>query len=404
MVTLNQQKFWQPTTGISRECSDNGPQHDSSRASGQSITHVERCEANGYVPWKSRPHDGNELGDFVSQNRQSAEETIHETSARDTPAADTNSDYPDYPEEVALYPSSRVSSSPSVTGLDGPGTSRVFDVFQDDPAEQECENVHERSSSKGKKRALERPDSPRKRPQTRYLNTADPELEPTRRRCSRRDERPFQDEESHSQKHSSIRDSIRYLKHFYGLASAEAQFSDDLVDGGVYRESLVVVQNAIKFLQHSYGIIATSNLLTTETENDISKTRRRYSATSKKWEAEDDHLLSELRDDQKLGWTSIFRYFPKRSPSAVRQRHSIIRSRMSDSPSSKENDPKSSRQPVKSSSDIRKSHRLSRRSEIGEKSSRIERQPRYLTRSRKGSPSTPNSAFIDPRLRNLGNA
>lgn len=72
---------------------------------------------------------------LVSQNRQSAEETIHEMPARDTPATATCSDYPDFT-EVALYPSSRVSSSPSVTDLDGAGTSRVFNVFQDDPVEE----------------------------------------------------------------------------------------------------------------------------------------------------------------------------------------------------------------------------------------------------------------------------
>jgi len=410
MVTLNHQNFWQPTTGILRECSDNSPQYDSSEVSGQSITHVERCEVNGYLLWKSGSNDRNEMGNFgtydyfsirfhlgrpnkitlESQNGQSTPETILEASARDTSAGATCSDHPDYPEEVALHPSSRGSSSPSVTGLDGPGTSRVFDVFRDDPAEQQREYVHLHPSVRGKKRTLEEPYSPRKRPQTGYLNTADSEIATTRRR-SPEDESPLQDEESHSYKQASIMDSIRYLKQFYNLASAEAQFSGDLVDGDIYKESLVVVQNAIKFLQHSYGIIATSNLLMNETENNLSTTwRRSYSATSKKWEAEDDHLLSELRDDQKLEWNSIFRYFPKRSPSAIKQRHSIIRSRMSDSPSSKENHPRSSLRPVKSSSAIRKSHRLSRRSELGARSSRIERQPRYLTRTRKGSPNTPN--------------
>jgi hypothetical protein len=43
---------------------DYGPQHESSGVSVQCITHVERCEANGHVLWKSRPHDGNELRDI----------------------------------------------------------------------------------------------------------------------------------------------------------------------------------------------------------------------------------------------------------------------------------------------------------------------------------------------------
>ncbi|CAI7641637.1 unnamed protein product [Penicillium pancosmium] len=234
--------------------------------------------------------------------------------ARDTPAADTYSDHPDYPEEVALYPSSRVSSSPSVTGLDGPGTSRVFDVFQDDPAEHKRENVRVRSSLRGKKRALERPDFPRKRPQTRHLHTSDPEITTTRR-CSPK-ERPLQDEESHSHKQSGLRESIRYLEYCYGLASAQAQFSDDLVDGGINKENLVVLQNAIKFVQHSCGIIATSNLFTNEPENDLSTTRRRHSATSQRWESEEEHLLSDLKDAKNLEWSSIFCYFPERSRAA----------------------------------------------------------------------------------------
>jgi len=123
---------------------------------------------------------------LVSQKGQSALETILEASVRDTSATATCSDHPDYPEEVTLHPSSRGSSSPSVTGLDGPGTSRVFDVFQDDPAEQERENVHAQSSVRGKKRTLEGPYSPRKRPQTGYLSTADSKIATTRRRRSPR--------------------------------------------------------------------------------------------------------------------------------------------------------------------------------------------------------------------------
>lgn len=52
--------------------------------------------------------------------------------------------YPDYPEEVALYPSS-VSDAPSVTGLYNPGTTRVFDIFQDDRIEQSDRRCDRRS-------------------------------------------------------------------------------------------------------------------------------------------------------------------------------------------------------------------------------------------------------------------
>ncbi|KAJ5259221.1 hypothetical protein N7478_012202 [Penicillium angulare] len=51
-------------------------------------------------------------------------------------------DHPDYPEEVALFSSSRASSSPSVTSVDRPGILRIFDVFQDDPTEPEREYIH----------------------------------------------------------------------------------------------------------------------------------------------------------------------------------------------------------------------------------------------------------------------
>jgi hypothetical protein len=46
-------------------------------------------------------------------------------------AISTAGNYLDYPEELALYPSSRVSHTPSVSGFEGPETTRVFDVFED---------------------------------------------------------------------------------------------------------------------------------------------------------------------------------------------------------------------------------------------------------------------------------
>ena len=40
--------------------------------------------------------------------------------------------YPKYPKDVALYPISRANNTPSIIGLEGLGTIRVFDVFKDD--------------------------------------------------------------------------------------------------------------------------------------------------------------------------------------------------------------------------------------------------------------------------------
>lgn len=148
-----------------------------------------------------------------------------------------------------------------------------------------------------------------------------------------------------------------------------------------------MVRNTTIFLQHVYGIIATSNFKTYETENDLSTTKRRDSAISKKWVPEEEHLLSKLKDTQMLECRSIFRYFPTRSEAAVRQRYSIIHSRKSGSPSSKETNPKSSRQPVESSSDIRRSHSLSRRSEIGEKAAEL-KDSQDTSRAQKKVPRT----------------
>lgn len=64
MVSLEHQRFWEPSKGPSRVCSDNGPGDDASGIPGQSITHVEKCETNGYVLWKHRPLDGNETEDL----------------------------------------------------------------------------------------------------------------------------------------------------------------------------------------------------------------------------------------------------------------------------------------------------------------------------------------------------
>lgn len=64
MVSLEHQRFWEPFKGPSRVCSDNGPGDDASGIHGQSITHVEKCETNGYALWKHRPLDGNEMEDL----------------------------------------------------------------------------------------------------------------------------------------------------------------------------------------------------------------------------------------------------------------------------------------------------------------------------------------------------
>ena len=196
----------------------------------------------------------------VLQNEQSKQDTLPEAPVRNILAADNYLDHPDYPEEVSLSPYSPASSSsPSVTGLDGPGTSRIFDVFQDDPMEQEHKHVHAQSSAKGRKQALEELGSPWKQPQAHNTIAADMNML-TRRRGYLKGKVPSLDEKHHPHKLTSIQDSIPYLKHFYNLASAEAQFSDDSMNRGICDENLAVVGSTIKCLQHSYGIVSTSNI------------------------------------------------------------------------------------------------------------------------------------------------
>ena len=340
----------------------------------------------------------------VLQNEQSEQDTLPEAPVSNILAADNYIDHPNYPEEVSLSPYSPASSSsPSVTGLDGPGTSRIFDVFQDDPAEQEHEHVHvhARPGAKGRKRALEEPSSPRKRPHARNTIAADTSMS-TRRRGYSKDEVPSLDEKHHPHKLTSIQDSIQYLKHFYNLASAEAQFSDDSMNGGICDENLAVVGSTIKCLQHSYGIVATSNMSIDGIDAPASAIERRLG----RWSSQDERHLLELRDSRKLPWSQISAYFPGRSKGAIQQHHSLMRSRTSERSSSKENDPKSSRYQPHSSSNIRKSRRLTRLRQDKDKDSNMERSQRYSTRSVTDSlrKNAARSSVIDPRLYTDGKA
>ncbi|KAJ5569154.1 hypothetical protein N7450_011640 [Penicillium hetheringtonii] len=332
----------------------------------------------------------------VLQNAQSEQDTLPEAPVSNMLAADNYLDHPDYPEEVSLSPYSPASSSsPSVTGLDGPGTSRIFDVFRDDPTEQEHEHVHARPSARGRTRALEEPSSPRKRHQARNTIAAGTNMS-SRRRGYLKDEVPSLDEKHHPHKLTSIQDSIQYLKHFYNLASAEAKFSDDSMNGGIRDENLAVVGSTIKCLQHSYGIVATSNMSIDGIDAPASAIERHLG----RWSRQDERHLLELRDSRKLSWSQISAYFPGRSKGAIQQHHSLMRFRTSERSSSKENDPKSSRYQPHSSSNIRKSRRLTRLRQDRDKDSNMERSQRYSTRSVTDSlrKNTARSSVIDPRL------
>jgi hypothetical protein len=51
---------------------------------------------------------------------------------------------------------------------------------------------------------------------------------------------------------------MRYLKRFHCPATADASFSDDLVDAYILKGNLAVLQLATETLHHAYPIIAAS--------------------------------------------------------------------------------------------------------------------------------------------------
>lgn len=309
----------------------------------------------------------------------------------DGPAAEN---YPKYPEEVALYPSSRVSSIASVTGLDGPGTTRVFDVFKDD---------HMPCTPSRRKRALGDPSIPspkrRRYPTSTTINAT--KSRGRRTSQSEAENSSFHSEEDHADNHLvGLGNAIRYLKRFYSLSTAEAKFSDDLADADILKENLAVVQLATKTLQHAYGIIATSTLSIANPIRQATTVQARQTTTREKWTPEDDHRLLDLRDSQKWPWDRIHDMFPGRTLSAVQQRHSGL-SKQSKSPSSKENHSSFSGRHEECTSNARRSQRLSRSHQLKNTRSNGEHHRRYPSRAVKHSGDLDASRldFIDPRLR-----
>ncbi|KAI2766166.1 hypothetical protein DTO012A8_8618 [Penicillium roqueforti] len=113
MVTLNHQRFWQPLPRASVRRSSTGSETQTTDVVRQSDAPEERNEADYTlgcnVPQEERSTLSLEPGEPPRAN--SPELYLND-------AASAAGNYPDYPEEVALYPSSRDTAS--VTGLEGP--------------------------------------------------------------------------------------------------------------------------------------------------------------------------------------------------------------------------------------------------------------------------------------------
>jgi len=156
-----------------------------------------------------------------------------------TPAADN---YPNYPEEVALYPSSRVSSTASITSLDRPRITRVFDVFEDD---------YMQFTPSRRKRALGDLGIPSPKRRRYPTSTTINATKSRGRRTSQLEAESslFHSEEDYIDNYLvGLGNTIRYIKRFYGLSTIEAKFSNNLADADILKENLTVIQLASKTL------------------------------------------------------------------------------------------------------------------------------------------------------------
>lgn len=156
----------------------------------------------------------------------------------------TARNYPDYPKEVALYPSSRVSDTPSIAGLEGPRTTRVFDVFEDDRIRQSDGEYYRNSTPNERKRALENSNtSPLKRRRYR-TSTVTNTNKPRGKRVSLLGARDLLLENIEGYSDSNLvglRNTIGYLKRAYSLVTTEAKFSNDITGVDILKENLLVL-------------------------------------------------------------------------------------------------------------------------------------------------------------------
>lgn len=315
-------------------------------------------------------------------------------------------DYPDYPEEVALYSSSRVSSTPSVTGLDGPGSTRVFDVFGDENTGQSDEHDHRQLLENLEERTLQNSPIP-------SIRSCQHPARNTTKVTKSRGKRMSQPlakastryvEDGHGGNHlAAFENVIRYLRRFYDLTTAEAKFSNGFSDSDSLKEDLAVVQLATRTLQHAYGIIATSTTTIDDAVPQPTIIKARQTITRKEWSPEDEQRLVELRDSQKLSWSCIQELFPERTVDAVRQRYAQKTSKKSESSSRKKNRSNPSGQHVRCISSARRSQRLAQASQVAGMRNDADRHRRYPSRAVKNhqKPNAREVNVIDPALRNL---
>ena len=64
-----------------------------------------------------------------------------------------------------------------------------------------------------------------------------------------------------------------------------------IVNGDTCKKNLMVIRNATKYLQHAYSIIATSNMVTEETDKEMLTAKSQSPLAWKIWEPEEELLL-----------------------------------------------------------------------------------------------------------------
>lgn len=190
-----------------------------------------------------------------------------------------------------------------MTGLDGPGSVRVFDVFGDENTSQSGEHNYRQPVSNVEDPVLEdSPTTPLKPCRWPTLMTAKVVRSRGKRmRQSAAEASVCYDEDGHGDNYlAAIVNVIGYLRRFQNLTTTEARFSDEFADADSFKENLAVVQLATKTLQHAYGIIATSTVVIDDPAHQHTTATARQTITRRKWSVEDERRLVEMRDCQNL--------------------------------------------------------------------------------------------------------
>ncbi|CAG7918970.1 unnamed protein product [Penicillium olsonii] len=150
--------------------------------------------------------------------------------------------YPDYPKEIALYPSSQ--DTISVTNLEDPSTTRVFDIFKDNNTKQNDRGYYRDYNPNKKKQALEYSKTSSPKQYQHQTSTVTNANKPQGRQTHKPEARNSPNEITEGNSAGNLTDlknTIRYLKYTYSIVTAKAKFSNDLTGVGILKKNLKVL-------------------------------------------------------------------------------------------------------------------------------------------------------------------